>query len=99
MAKRKRAVAPAYKGVCIGRLNAWNGRYVGSRVAVHFDGTETDTSEWIEGRVTAVYEATLLVEFGTTEEGWRLRIDPDMVYGVLLYRPIRVGSDYQAVIS
>lgn len=77
----------------LGELNHFNGRHVGCRVSVHFDGID-----WIDGTVVKLLEGALLVEFKEGKTCWTEEIDPDAVYGVLLYCPIRIGSDYQAEI-
>lgn len=94
MTKRKRL--SEYPGFHLGGLTCFNARYEGSKVAIHFDGAVGGESDWIAGTVVALREQTLRVKFGTGKKGWTIDIDPNAVYGVLLYRPIRVGSDFQA---
>ena len=84
---------PKPKGLILGPLNRYNARYPGSKIKVFFDDRV-----WHEGTVVKTSGDNNIVVFFKTVDFEEIEIDPDGVMGVLTHCPIRVGSDYQAVI-
>lgn len=72
-------------------MNEFNAASEGTVVQVLFDD-----SKWYDGTVEDASRAPLLaVRFDAFSDALQT-IDASWVHGVVIYRPIRVGADYQA---